>query len=97
MILNKTCPNCGHRFEREEGFFIGAMIISYFISTLLALPVLLITVFKYEVEFVPALVVASAMMLITGPIIYRYSKLAWIHIEESLYQSFKAKRDERKR
>src|SRR5436309_14749181 len=27
--MNTTCPVCGHRFEREPGFFQGAMYVSY--------------------------------------------------------------------
>src|SRR2546427_2942302 len=27
--MSATCPVCGHRFEREPGFFQGAMYVSY--------------------------------------------------------------------
>lgn len=27
--MNKTCSNCTYRFEREPGYFIGAMYLSY--------------------------------------------------------------------
>ena len=91
--MNEVCPQCGHRFELEEGFFIGAMILTYFISTLLALPVLLFSLFKYEMEFPLALLLAGSFMLVSTPVLYRYSKLAWIHLEERLYQAFKKKRD----
>ena len=96
MMMNDSCSECGHQFEREEGFFLGAMILSYFLSTLLALPVLLLTVFKYDLEFPVALLIAAAVMLVTSPVIYRYSKLVWIHVEEKIYESFQAKRDEAK-
>src|SRR5436190_12582264 len=32
--MNTTCPVCGHRFEREPGFFQGAMYVSYGIRDL---------------------------------------------------------------
>ena len=94
FMMNEHCPHCGHRFEREQGFFVGAMIIAYFASTLCALPVLLLSVFKFEMDFGPALALGAAVMLFTLPVIYRYSKLFWIHLEEKIYVSFKAKRDE---
>src|SRR5690349_9496369 len=34
--MNERCPVCGLKFEREQGYFLGAMYISYG----LALPVL---------------------------------------------------------
>ena len=27
--MNETCPSCNYRFEREPGYFIGAMYLSY--------------------------------------------------------------------
>jgi uncharacterized protein (DUF983 family) len=93
FFIHDNCPVCGHRFEREEGFFIGSMIIAYFISTLLTLPILLVSIFKFEMEFPLALLLAAVFMAVTLPIIYRYSKIAWIQIEERLYQSFKTKRE----
>ena len=30
--MNENCPECGYRFEREQGYFLGAMYASYFIS-----------------------------------------------------------------
>ena len=76
------CPSCGHKFEKEEGYYIGAMIISYFVTAFLALPTLLIGLFRYQWEFNALMGLVCIQILITGPIIYRYSKLVWIHIEE---------------
>src|SRR5262245_17317767 len=36
LAMNETCPACGLRFERESGYFTGAMYVSY----ILALPVI---------------------------------------------------------
>jgi len=27
--MNEHCPQCGHRFEKEPGYFTGAMYVSY--------------------------------------------------------------------
>ena len=27
--MHECCPNCGLKFEREQGYFLGAMYISY--------------------------------------------------------------------
>jgi uncharacterized protein (DUF983 family) len=37
MTMNETCPNCGVRFQREEGYFLGAMYISYGLSSIILL------------------------------------------------------------
>jgi uncharacterized protein (DUF983 family) len=97
MSMNEDCLSCGHHFEREEGFFMGSIILSYFASTLSILPIMLLAIFKYDADLIWSLVASSTVALITFLPIYRFSKIAWIHIEEDLYQSFKQKRDEGKR
>ena len=34
--MNDPCPVCGMVFQREEGYFLGAMYVSYLIGTVLA-------------------------------------------------------------
>ena len=33
-----NCPNCGLKFEREQGYFIGAMYINYAATVAIAVP-----------------------------------------------------------
>ena len=35
---NEYCPQCGLRFEREQGYFLGAMYFSYALATGVLLP-----------------------------------------------------------
>ncbi len=65
--MNAACPACGVIFEKESGYFIGAMIASYFIGTFLALPVLLALVFFYELEMPVALMLIMAQILLMQP------------------------------
>src|SRR6266568_7752907 len=39
LDMNETCPVCGLRFEREEGYFTGAMYVSYLLSLVLVLAI----------------------------------------------------------
>src|SRR5689334_22701285 len=32
VSMNATCPVCGLRFEREPGYFVGSMYVSYFFA-----------------------------------------------------------------
>ncbi len=58
------------------------MIIAYFVGTMLALPTLLVAVFVMQVEFPIALLIACIQMLVCGLILFRFSRLAWINIED---------------
>jgi uncharacterized protein (DUF983 family) len=77
------CPVCGHRFEREPGYFLGAMYASYFMS----IPILgLLTVLigwlllpSWSLEWVVP--VACVPYLFLTPLVYRYARVIWMHMD----------------
>jgi uncharacterized protein (DUF983 family) len=81
--MRDTCPACGHRFEREPGYFVGAMYASYF----LAIPVLGLMTFAIYWLFLPdwalqnVVLIATVPFLFLVPIVYRYSRIVWMHID----------------
>src|SRR5262245_39309243 len=78
-----TCPACGHRFEREQGYFLGAMYASYF----LAVPLVGLLAWAANVWLVPGWTLGGATLLITPlflllvPVIFRYSRVIWMHLD----------------
>ena len=85
--MNPRCPGCGRIFERESGYFIGAMIASYFLGTFLALPTLLLAVFRFELEMGVAIFLCATQIVVLQPFLFRYSRILWIQIEASLTRS----------
>ena len=85
--MNTLCPVCNTRFEREPGYFIGAMIASYFLGVFLALPTLLASVFLFDLSMVLALFLSSAQLILFQPILFRTSRILWIRIEAALTRS----------
>ena len=79
--LHKECPECGLSFEREPGFFTGAMYFSYGIGIMIAAPVsiyLFLQGFSEPVIFA----VALAQLAIVSPLLFRYSRVAWMHFDQ---------------
>jgi uncharacterized protein (DUF983 family) len=77
-----ACQLCGHRFEREPGFFQGAIYASYTIGILVFLAV---TTAAYKVLLPDAglkfaLLVAALVYLLTMPSIYRYCCIILAHL-----------------
>ncbi|NDG85586.1 MAG: DUF983 domain-containing protein, partial [Proteobacteria bacterium] len=62
--MSRECPSCGSVFEKESGYFIGAMIASYFLGVFLAFPPLLLMVFKFKVEMEWAIGVSALMIFV---------------------------------
>lgn len=79
--MNAQCPQCGLVFEREPGYFTGAMVVSYLIAVAVygGLVLLLWTLPGWRVEL--ALLVGSALFLFTVPAIFRYSRVIWMHFD----------------
>lgn len=77
---NKTCPHCQLIFEREPGFFFGAMYVSY----ALTMAVLLCTAFILynffgDPELWVYIVTVPSIVLLLLPIIFRYSRTLYLH------------------
>jgi hypothetical protein len=80
--MNAACPTCGHRFEREPGFFQGAMYISYGMATGLLLVVGWTSYFLLapRAGLYFAIGVAVGVHLAAVPTLFRYSRVIWAHL-----------------
>jgi hypothetical protein len=81
-MMNERCPECGLRFEREQGYFLGAMYFSYALS----IPILGMLILAghlllpdWQIEIVIGLS-AVAYIPFMAPV-FRYSRVLWIYFE----------------
>jgi uncharacterized protein (DUF983 family) len=80
--MNDLCPVCGLRFQREQGYFLGAMYVSYPLSIvaigllLIALHVVLPT---WDLNWLTGLTLVLYLPLM--PAVFRYSRLLWIFFD----------------
>lgn len=76
----KHCPHCHLAYEREPGFFFGAMYISYALTTgiFLGSAFLLYYVFNDPPVGVYIVTVVTAVLLLT-PVVFRYSRTLYLH------------------
>ena len=82
--LNERCPVCGLKFEREQGYFLGAMYISYGLAiiliSLLAAILWLITRWSLERIFIGGFL----LFLPTVPAVGLFSRVLWIYLDQSI-------------
>lgn len=80
MEMHKNCSNCGMRYEKEAGFFYGAMYVSYMLN--IALFVIATVVWYAFIEdFIDWRIYIGSYVLLTVllvPIIFRYSRSIWL-------------------
>ena len=81
--MNAVCPSCGLRFEREPGYFTGAMYFSYaFAVPILAALTLILwlgPMRRQELEWV--VLVAGLLFIPFVPAVFRASRVVWIHMD----------------
>jgi len=81
--MYSQCQVCDLVFEREHGYFVGAMYMHYVIGSLflaLVIAVLMNTLLPdwYAYQIVPFAVLAYLPFLPAG---WRYSRIIWIHLD----------------
>lgn len=78
--MNKRCPVCNENFERETGFYYGAMYVSYGLTVGLGVFLFVLLSVIFGMEMVPFLIAFSILLIALMPIIFRISRLVWINI-----------------
>ena len=80
--MNRRCPVCALEFERESGYFLGAMYFSYTIGIILVLPVALVLALAVHLSLVVILFVALVQTLMTMVLAFRYSRILWLYLDQ---------------
>jgi uncharacterized protein (DUF983 family) len=80
--MNDPCPVCGLVFQREEGYFLGSMYISYALSVFLLVPCFVLTYWLLDGWNRNAiLLLVLVPYLPMTPLVYSYSRVVWIYID----------------
>ncbi len=75
----EDCPHCGYRFEKEPGFFVGAMYVSYALTLAESFTVYLLIRYFTTAPTLLLLIVVS----VVGPLTlinFRYSRILWMYM-----------------
>jgi uncharacterized protein (DUF983 family) len=82
--MQERCPNCGLKFEREQGYFLGAMYISYGLAliTIVALALLLWASTSWSLQKI--VLVAILLFLPLAPILALFSRVLWIYLDRTI-------------
>lgn len=81
--MNENCPSCGIRFERENGYFMGAMVFAYVMGVVTVIPTILLLVRHFEAEIPTVIGVPILQLVLLQPIIYIYSRMAWMYVDRN--------------
>jgi uncharacterized protein (DUF983 family) len=79
--MNRSCPVCHLAFEREPGYFLGAMYFSYAMAVAAATPVVVLgLVLDWSYPLIGVL--AGVELALLSPLLFRYSRVIWLHFDQ---------------
>jgi len=78
--IEDKCSHCKLVYEMEQGFWYGAMYISYAFGVAISIPVVLILSFYTELEIPQITGVIFFLLVLLMPLLFRYSRSVWLHI-----------------
>ncbi|WP_304231925.1 DUF983 domain-containing protein [Jiulongibacter sediminis] len=80
MTMHTHCSNCGLRYEKEQGFFYGAMYVSYMLNIALFVTAT-VGWYLFIEDLIDWRIYIGIYVLLTVllvPIIFRYSRSLWM-------------------
>ena len=85
--LHATCPGCGYRFEREPGYWAGALTVNIGVAMALFFVVFVGGLFLFWPD-VPwtGLLIATLVAMAVAPIaLYPQSKTLWVWVDQLVH------------
>jgi uncharacterized protein (DUF983 family) len=82
--MQERCPNCDLKFEREPGYFLGAMYISYGLAlfTIVTIGLLLWACTSWSMSRV--FLCAIGLFLPLAPTLTLLSRVLWIYLDRAI-------------
>lgn len=80
FAMYERCPHCGWRFEREEGYWTGAMAVNLVVTELL-IAAFVVPLEIVQVPLIPLLIFGAPVPILLPILFYRHSKSYWMAVD----------------
>jgi uncharacterized protein (DUF983 family) len=80
----ERCSICGLKFEREPGYFLGAMYLSFGLGVLIMAPIAVVLWFLTGWWITKVILWAAALFLPLAPTIALFARVLWIYLDQTI-------------
>jgi len=80
----QSCSACGHIFERESGFYAGAVYPMYAFAVVLG-GICIVIAYLAGCSFNECLILAGLALVLASPWLFWYSRLFFIHTDHRFF------------
>lgn len=79
--MHERCEKCGHKYERETGFFYGAMYASYGLTVAFSVATFVLTYLIYQdTPYWVYIINILVVLIVLAPLNFRLGRLVWINL-----------------
>src|SRR3954451_7471178 len=82
LRMNKECPHCGLKFEREPGFFLGSIYINYGITAVIVTVSYVALLLVWRVLEKPLLVGAITFTVVFPILLFPWARSIWLGFDQ---------------
>lgn len=80
-VMNHKCPKCDYKFDREPGYFLGAMFVSYALAVAEGLVCFLVLNFGFpQLDYFTIACLITLVILLSAIMNYKLSRVVWINL-----------------
>jgi uncharacterized protein (DUF983 family) len=79
--MHERCPACGLKFEREQGYFLGAMYISYGLALITIVFLSCVLWLGVGLSMEKAVIAAVLVFLPLAPPVAYFARVLWLHLD----------------
>ena len=79
--MRDRCAACGLRYEREQGYFVGAIYINYAVTVVIAAGTVLVLDWAVGLSLARQLVIGIALCALVPLVFFRYSRSLWLSLD----------------
>lgn len=78
--MNTTCNVCNFKFEKEPGFFFGAMFVSYALVAAEMIAAVILSKVLLDFSYITVLLITISTAVLLSTINFRISRSIWIYM-----------------
>lgn len=75
------CPVCDFRYEREQGYFVGAIYVNFALTVLVGLVPVVAADIAWGLTLAQQLAIALPLMVIVPVVGFRWSRSLWLMVD----------------
>jgi uncharacterized protein (DUF983 family) len=79
--MHERCAACGLRYEREQGYFVGAIYVNYAFTVVVAAGTVLVLDWTIGLTLPAQLVIGIALGVLVPLLFFRYARSLWLSLD----------------